>query len=149
VTATDLKRLARTAYEAHRGALSGSGPPWEEAGDEEQRAWVVVVQTVIGQGDVTVAEGGPNPALVLNAEDQTHVFRNQFIAGRQGNLPVDDEHASNHHALFQSAHNLWYVEDLGSTNGTYLNSRRIYASQRLKKGDKIRIGRTVITVVST
>lgn len=149
MTGIDLKRLARTAYEAHRGALSGSGPPWDEAGDEEQHAWMVVVQTVIGQGDVTIAEGGPNQALVLNAEDQTYVFRNQFIAGRQGNLPVTDEHASNHHALFQSAHNLWYVEDLESTNGTYLNGRRIYASQRLKKGDKIRIGRTVITVVST
>ncbi|MGD0554972.1 MAG: FHA domain-containing protein [Streptosporangiaceae bacterium] len=145
----DLEHLARTAYEAHRGALSGSGPPWDEAGDEEQRAWQVAVQAVAGPGDVTVAEGGPTQALVLQADDQTHVFRNEFIAGRQGNLPITDEHASNQHALFQSAHNLWYVEDLGSTNGTWLNGRRIYASQRLRKGDKIRIGRTVITVVST
>jgi pSer/pThr/pTyr-binding forkhead associated (FHA) protein len=149
VPGLDPQRLARSAYEAHRGALSGSGPPWEEAGDEEQRAWLVAIQTVVGQGDVTIAEGVSNQALVLQVEDQTQVFRNQFIAGRQGNLPVSDEHASNHHALFQTAHNLWYVEDLNSTNGTYLNGRRIYASQRLKKGDKIRIGRTVITVVST
>jgi pSer/pThr/pTyr-binding forkhead associated (FHA) protein len=41
------------------------------------------------------------------------------------------------------------VEDLGSTNGTYLNGRRILAAQRLRKGDKIRIGRTTLTVIST
>lgn len=149
MTGIDLKRLARTAYEAHRGAMSEPRPSWEEAGDEEQRAWMVAVQSVVGQGDVTIAETGMSQALVLRADDETLVFREEFIAGRQGNLPVTDEHASNHHALFQSAHNLWYVEDLGSTNGTYLNGRRIYASQRLRKGDKIRIGRTVIIVVST
>jgi pSer/pThr/pTyr-binding forkhead associated (FHA) protein len=141
--------MARTAYEAHRGALSESRPPWDQAGDEEQAAWKVAVQAVASQGDVTVAEGSLTQALVLQAVDQTHVFRKEFTVGRQGTLPITDEHASNQHALFQCAHNLWYVEDLSSTNGTWLNGRRIYASQRLKKGDKIKIGRTVITVIST
>jgi len=43
---------------------------------------------------------------------------------------------------------VWYVDDLGSTNGTVLNGRRIRGSQLLRKRDKIRIGHTVITVVS-
>jgi pSer/pThr/pTyr-binding forkhead associated (FHA) protein len=47
------------------------------------------------------------------------------------------------------AHGYWFVQDLGSTNGTWLNNRRIYAAQRLKKGDKIKIGRTIVAVVST
>jgi pSer/pThr/pTyr-binding forkhead associated (FHA) protein len=149
VIGTDLKRLARIGYEARRGVLSVSVPPWEEAGDEDQAAWMAAAQAIVGEGDVTVSEAGFSQALVLRSDDETRVFQKEFIAGRQGNLPVTDEHASNHHALFQSAHNLWYVEDLGSTNGTYLNGRRIYSSQRLRKGDKIRIGRTVITVVST
>ncbi|MGH3149875.1 MAG: FHA domain-containing protein, partial [Streptosporangiaceae bacterium] len=42
----------------------------------------------------------------------------------------------------------WYVEDLNSTNGTFLNNRRIFSAQRLKRGDKVKIGRTVITVLS-
>ena len=149
MTGSDLERLARTAYDAHRDALAGSAPPWDEAGEDEQRAWKIAVQAVSGPGEATIAEAGSKQALVLNADDQTHVFRGEFIAGRQGNLPVTDEHASNQHALFQSAHNLWYVEDLGSTNGTWLNGRRIFSSQRLRKGDKIKIGRTIITVVST
>ncbi|MBV9451480.1 MAG: FHA domain-containing protein [Streptosporangiaceae bacterium] len=144
----DLEKLARTAYEAHRNALAGSGPLWDEAGDEEQRAWRIAVSAVAGPGDPTITEMPSGQALVVQAEDQTHIFRNEFIAGRQGSLVIDDEHASGQHALFQTAHRLWYVEDLGSTNGTWLNGRRIFSSQRLRKGDKIRIGRTVITVVS-
>ena len=61
---------------------------------------------------------------------------------------LSDEHASSHHALFQPAHGYWFVQDLGSTNGTWLNGRRMFAAQRLKKGDKIKIGRTIVVVVS-
>jgi pSer/pThr/pTyr-binding forkhead associated (FHA) protein len=148
VTSTDLERLARTAYEAHRGASSGSLPPWEDTTEQEQRAWRAAVSAVTGQGDATITDAPPTQSIVVQAADQAHVFHTDFTAGRQGTLPVSDEHASSHHALFQFAHGLWYVEDLGSTNGTWLNGRRIYASQRLRKGDKIKIGRTVITVVS-
>jgi pSer/pThr/pTyr-binding forkhead associated (FHA) protein len=149
VTSNDLDRLARIAYEAHRAAQAGDLPPWEDATEKEHEAWRAVVTAVNGQGDVTVAEGARTQSLVLQAGDQTRVFRADFTAGRQGTLPVNDEHASGQHALFQFAHGLWYVEDLNSTNGTWLNGRRIFSSQRLKKGDKVKIGRTVVTVVST
>jgi pSer/pThr/pTyr-binding forkhead associated (FHA) protein len=43
---------------------------------------------------------------------------------------------------------LWYIEDLGSRNGTSLNGRRVLSYQLLKKHDKITIGHTVMTVVS-
>jgi pSer/pThr/pTyr-binding forkhead associated (FHA) protein len=149
VTSTDLERLARTAYEAHRGASPGPLPPWEDTTAQERQAWRAAVSAVAGPGDATVADLGPAPSLVVQAGDQTRTFHTEFTAGRQGTLVVNDEHASSHHALFQFAHGLWYVEDLGSTNGTWLNGRRIFASQRLKKGDKIKIGRTVMTVLST
>jgi pSer/pThr/pTyr-binding forkhead associated (FHA) protein len=148
VTSTDLERLARTAYEAHRGAHPGSLPPWEDTSEQEHQAWRAAVSAVTGQGDLTVADIPPTQSLVVQTADQTRIFDADFTVGRQGTLAVSDEHASSHHALFQFAHGLWYVEDLGSTNGTWLNKRRIFAPQRLKKGDKIRIGRTVMTVVS-
>jgi pSer/pThr/pTyr-binding forkhead associated (FHA) protein len=148
VTSADLERLARTAYDAHRGALPASAPAWEEITEQEQQAWRAAVSAVTVPDDRTVAESGPSQSLVVKTGDQTRVFRSDFTAGRRGTLPLSDEHASSHHALFQFAHGLWYVEDLGSTNGTWLNGRRIYQAQRLKKGDKIKIGRTVMTVVS-
>jgi pSer/pThr/pTyr-binding forkhead associated (FHA) protein len=148
VPSPDLQRLARTAYEAHRGAHAGSLPSWEDATEHEQQAWKAAVAAVTGHGDVTLNEGPPAQSLIIQTGDQTSVFHNDFTVGRQGSLALSDERASSHHAHFQFAHGLWYVEDLGSTNGTWLNGRRIFKAQRLKKGDKVKIGRTVLIVVS-
>jgi pSer/pThr/pTyr-binding forkhead associated (FHA) protein len=145
VTSTDP---ARTAYEAYRATRQGSVPAWEDASEQEQQAWRAAVSAVTGPGDVTLTDGPPAQSLVVLAGDQTHVFHAEFTVGRQGSLPVSDEHASGHHARFQYAHGFWYVEDLDSTNGTFLNGRRMYNAQRLKKGDKVRIGRTIIAIVA-
>jgi pSer/pThr/pTyr-binding forkhead associated (FHA) protein len=149
VTSTDPERMARVAYEAHRGANPGSLPRWEDATMAEQQAWRAAVSAITEQGEATLTEGLPAQSLVVQAGDQTYVFHSDFTAGRQGTLPISDERASSHHALFQFAHGLWYVEDLKSTNGTWLNERRIFAAQRLRKADKVRIGRTIVTVVSS
>jgi hypothetical protein len=149
VASTDLDRLARTAYDAHRSAHSGPLPSWEDIDDQEKKAWRAAVSAVTGSGESTLTEAPAAHSIAVQAGDQTHVFHTEFTAGRQGSLVVNDEHASSHHALFQMAHGYWFVQDLGSTNGTWLNGRRMFAAQRLKKGDKIKIGRTVVVVVST
>jgi pSer/pThr/pTyr-binding forkhead associated (FHA) protein len=144
-----LEHLARTAYEAHRGANPGSLPPWEESSEQEQQAWKAAVSAVAGQTGVTLADAVPDQSLVLQTADEQHTFVTSFTAGRQGTLVIGDDFASTQHARFRAAHGLWYIEDLGSRNGTWLNGRRIHAAQRLKKGDKIKIGHTVVTVVTT
>ena len=108
------------------------------------------MSAVAGQTGVTLAdvEAVPTQSLLVQTGDQRHTFHGDFIAGRQGKLAVGDEFASNQHARFLIAHGLWYVKDLGSTNGTWLNGRRIHAPQALKKGDKVKIGHTVVIVVS-
>jgi pSer/pThr/pTyr-binding forkhead associated (FHA) protein len=108
----------------------------------------MAVLAVTGHPDATLAEGVKPLQIVIQLADKTHVFHSDFTVGRQGTLAIHDDHASSHHCLFQPAHGLWYVEDLGSTNGTYLNNRRIIAAQRVKRGDKVRIGHSVINVVS-
>jgi pSer/pThr/pTyr-binding forkhead associated (FHA) protein len=107
------------------------------------------MSAVAAQGGQTLVEAVPKQSLVIQAGDERLIFHAEFTAGRQGRLIIDDGFASSHHAHFSYAHGFWFVEDLGSTNGTWLNGRRIHASQRLKKGDKIKIGHTVVTVVST
>ena len=150
MTSSGLEHLARTAYEAHRDAHPESLPPWEEATEQDQQAWKAAVSAVAAQTGTTLIEDAPpSRSLVIQAGDQRHTFHSEFTAGRQGNLAISDEFASSHHARFRVAHGLWFVEDLGSTNGTWLNGRRFHAPQRLKKGDKIKIGQTVVTVVST
>ena len=144
----DIEVLARTAYDAYRRAQKGSVPPWDDVSVTEQQAWRAAVSAVSSSGEATLTEGRPTPSLVVQVGGRTQVFSTDFTAGRQGSLAVGDDHASNHHARFQFAHGSWYVEDLHSTNGTWLNGRRMFSAQRLKKNDKVKIGRTVILVVS-
>jgi FHA domain len=60
------------------------------------------------------------------------------------NLPLDDEQASRRHARVSAQGDLAIVEDLGSTNGTYVNGQPIEGPRAVRPGDKIRVGLTVI-----
>ncbi len=59
-------------------------------------------------------------------------------------LVLDDSYASTRHARIFPEGGSWYVEDLGSTNGTYLGSERLYGTAALPAGVPVRIGQTVI-----
>jgi pSer/pThr/pTyr-binding forkhead associated (FHA) protein len=62
-------------------------------------------------------------------------------------IVLDDDYASGHHARIypdQSDHGQWIVEDLGSTNGTYLDRMRLTTPTPIQPGTPIRIGKTVI-----
>ncbi len=143
-----LDHLARTAYEAHRDASPGTLPAWEDATEQEQQAWRAAVSAVTAQTGKTLSEAVRTRPLVIQAGDRRHSFDTEFIAGRQGALVINDGFASGHHARFRPVRGLWYVQDLGSTNGTSLNGLRIHTAQLLKKGDKVEIGHTVVIVVS-
>ncbi len=146
--ATLLERLAQTAYEAHRAALSAPALPWEDLTKNERQAWQAAVSAVAGQAGGTMPEPPRGRSLVVLVGDNRHTFGTDFTVGREGSLVIDDDFASGQHARFLTVRGLWYVEDLGSTNGTALNGRRIFSAQLLKKRDKITIGHTVVTVVS-
>jgi pSer/pThr/pTyr-binding forkhead associated (FHA) protein len=143
-----LERLAQTAYEAHRGAHTEPLPAWEDAAEQEQQAWMVAVSAVTTQTGKTSSDAPRARPLVIQTGDQRQSFDADFTVGRQGELVITDEFASGRHARFRLVRGLWYVQDLGSTNGTSLNGLRIHANQLLRKGDKIRIGQTVMVVVS-
>ncbi len=74
------------------------------------------------------------PILIGRADDST--------------LVLDDDYASTRHARLSLQGNDWYVEDLGSTNGTYLDRARVTAPLRVPLGVPIRIGKTVIELRS-
>jgi hypothetical protein len=59
---------------------------------------------------------------------------------------VDDETVSNQHARLWYRNKQWWIEDLLSTNGTYLNDERIDTPTILISGDEIRVGKVLLTI---
>jgi pSer/pThr/pTyr-binding forkhead associated (FHA) protein len=59
-------------------------------------------------------------------------------------LRIEDTYASNQHARLFARNGGWYVEDLGSTNGTFVNDQRLAAPALVQPGDRIRIGTTIL-----
>lgn len=61
-------------------------------------------------------------------------------------LPDDTFVSQVHARLFRRDEDLW-IEDLGSTNGTFLNEHKVSAPAVMHRGDRVKIGRTVLEVV--
>lgn len=70
------------------------------------------------------------------------------VLGRSGEADVvlDDPYASEFHMRLVSQENGMVLHDLGSTNGTYINGRRVTAPTTLRRGDTIQVGKTVMEV---
>jgi FHA domain len=63
--------------------------------------------------------------------------------GNQNDITItSDEYASARHARFEPRQDGVWVQDLGSTNGTYLNGARLESPRRLTRGDVVRVGET-------
>jgi hypothetical protein len=60
----------------------------------------------------------------------------------QTDIPIEDRFASGRHARIYERDGFSYVEDMGSTNGTYLNGNRLDSPELLQTEDRIRIGDT-------
>ncbi len=58
------------------------------------------------------------------------------------NIVIDNKLASRNHALIQKIRDEFFLKDMGSTNGTFLNGTKVPADKyvRIRKGDKITIG---------
>ncbi len=92
-----------------------------------------------GPSQLVVTEGGLSgtrigltgaPVLIGRANDST--------------LVLTDDYASTHHARISLQDGMWIVEDLGSTNGTYLGQRKLDGPAPLEVGVPLRIGTTVL-----
>ena len=82
-----------------------------------------------------VAAMGYDPGAVIDVSEGATLGR----AG-SADIHVEDPFASSVHARIFSHNGFMHVEDMGSTNGTYLNGRQLRKAQQLKPSDTIRIG---------
>ncbi len=80
---------------------------------------------------------------------ETHTIDREVTVGRGGGCALvlnDDTYVSQLHARLFQQNGEGYVEDLGSTNGTYVNGKQIAGVTRLKRGDHVQFGQTVAEV---
>lgn len=94
-------------------------------------------------GPVSVIdEAGSATRLVCQGKElEVLLSRAPFVIGREADVSLEgDTAASRHHARITRADGDYWVEDLGSTNGTWVNRHRIRRMVELHRGDVIEVG---------
>jgi hypothetical protein len=107
------------------------------ARDEPERAGSDGMPSGVHPRLVVVAAMGREPGTAFEIHDEA-------ILGRAptSDVQIDDAFASSAHARVFPRGQSMYIEDLGSTNGTYLNERQLDGVAELRPDDTIRIGET-------
>jgi pSer/pThr/pTyr-binding forkhead associated (FHA) protein len=85
-----------------------------------------------------------------NARGNEIQVQDELLIGRHapgaGSLAGDTEISRRHARIARTREGGYAIEDLGSTNGTFVNARRIAGAERLKLGDRIEVGATTLVV---
>ncbi|HEX9776395.1 MAG TPA: FHA domain-containing protein [Actinomycetota bacterium] len=94
--------------------------------------------------------GHPKSVAVTEADKpmRTYPLNEELTIGRGDvvDVPLDDTYVSTRHARLFVKNGSWFLEDLGSTNGTYLNRIKVTSPSPVAVGDEVRIGKTLIEV---
>jgi hypothetical protein len=92
--------------------------------------------------------GDPRLVVVEPKDRKGHAFvlqEDQTLGRAAGcQITLDDTYVSQLHARVFHKEGSWFVEDLGSTNGTYVNTKRVSSPLPVKRGDHIKIGAVVM-----
>jgi pSer/pThr/pTyr-binding forkhead associated (FHA) protein len=113
-----------------------------------QESFVLAPGSVPGLGEAPQIQSGrlvviKSPAL--DEDDELLLDSAALLVGRGSGNDVNlarDEYASSNHARVEPRRDGVWVEDVGSTNGTYLNGTRLTNAKRLTPGDILRVGET-------
>ncbi len=111
-----------------------------------------LLQELKQQGDRLSAQKQPEITLSIQADQGQETIRRfsqpEIMIGRDPNcdLAMMDEALSAHHARLAYHHGQWWLEDLNSTNGTFLNRERLTTAAVVITGDRFKCGNTVFGI---
>ncbi len=93
--------------------------------------------------------GSPSHLIVVEGENsgaRAELAEAPLLIGRGSDaaIKLDDDYCSTRHARVAASGDEWFVEDLGSTNGTYVGAVRITQPTTIGLGNQVRIGKTIL-----
>ena len=130
----DTSPSAEAAASSSRGTRTPRTGRSARSGRTSRRSKVKGTRLVVVEGPLTGTEVPLEGAQVTlgRAPDSTIV--------------IDDDYASSRHARIYESEGAWVVEDLGSTNGTWLDRTRLTTPTVLPVGAPLRVGRTTLVI---
>ena len=102
----------------------------------------IVNDSPIGQHLDKIAETKQVSYLVFNKQKIQLVAKITIGRETDNNIVIDSKLASRHHCIIQKIRDEFFLKDENSTNGTFLNGRRIPSDKyvKLNRGDKLTVG---------
>jgi pSer/pThr/pTyr-binding forkhead associated (FHA) protein len=93
--------------------------------------------------------GAPTKLVITegsNAGESLPLSGETITLGRGGDATIrlDDDYVSTRHARFVTNGEEWFIEDMGSTNGTYIGSTRVTRATAITPGTAVRLGKTIV-----
>jgi FHA domain len=137
VVRSALKDLRRSRDAAGAGGPVSVAPPPDATGlhRADEDPLLAAAQLAAGEPRLVVEHAPGHPSGIAYA------LANGATLGRGDvEIRLEDPFASSHHARIERQGAVVVLEDLGSTNGTYLNDEQLGGPQPLHHGDRIRIG---------
>lgn len=134
VIRTDL--FGQSKKKAKKKPRPAARPPQRRASSSQERPQ----RQRRNDPSVLAVTQGPLTGTTVNLASQP------ILIGRapDSTLVITDDYASGRHARVYSENGRWFVEDLNSTNGTYLGQQKLNRPQPITVGQPIRIGKTVL-----
>jgi len=127
-----IRSVALDVSARRRGATTELRTPTTAGAAKPSRGGKAPAQVVVHDG------AGGKPRTVRLASS-TEIGRGDRCAIR-----LQDHYVSQVHARLYEEQGAWYVEDLGSTNGTFLNDGALAGATSVHAGDSVRVGKTVL-----
>ncbi|MBQ2314980.1 MAG: FHA domain-containing protein [Treponema sp.] len=108
----------------------------------------IVTSSPLGQHLDKIAESQQVSYLVFNKKKIELVAKIAIGRESDNDIVIDSKLASRHHCIIQKIRDAYFLKDENSTNGTYVNGRRIPSDKyvRLNVGDKVTVGSSNIVM---
>lgn len=105
----------------------------------------------VGGGAPDASRRAAADVVFVRSDEQSGLrfaVRDGVVLGRssEADVTLEDAYASDFHLRFAMDNGQVVVHDLGSTNGTYVNGRRVTTPVALNRGDAVQVGKTIMEV---